>query len=149
MFRSLSLVLSMCFLFMSGAASADERKIVTDMMSAAISHYQEVGSEQAFKDFAVKDGEYNKGEHYIFITEMEGFNLVFHGTNAKLVGKNLSSLKDTDGKAFVAAMREVATGPGEGWVDYKWPNPTTGKIAQKHTLIKRIGDVYFGIGYSD
>ena len=149
MFRSMSLVLSVCFLFISGAASADERKIVTDMMAAAISHYQEVGPEQAFKDFAVKDGEFNKGEYYIFVTEMKDFNLVFHGANAKLVGKNLGSLKDTDGKLFVAEMREVASGPGEGWVDYKWPNPATGKIAQKHTFVKRIGDVYLAIGYSE
>ena len=147
--RSLSLILSVCVIFMSGIASASEKDTVTDMMAAAISHYEKVGSEQAFKDFAVKDGDFNKGEFYIFVTEMKDFNLIFHGANEKLVGKNLGALKDTDGKLFVMEMREIATGPGEGWVDYKWPNPATGKIAQKHTMVKRIGDVYFAIGYSE
>jgi len=150
MFRGLAVILSMCVFLVSGLANAAEKKeTVIAMMNAAISHYEKVGQEQAFKDFAVKNGDFNKGEIYIFVTEMKEFSLVFHGANAKLVGKKLGKLKDSDGKLFVAEIREVATGPGEGWVDYKWPNPATKKIAQKHTFVKRSGDVYFAIGYSD
>ncbi|MBL4908036.1 MAG: cache domain-containing protein, partial [Sneathiella sp.] len=55
--------------------------------------------------------------------------------------------KDTDGKQFVLEMRKVAQGPGEGWVDYKWPHPVTKKITQKYSYVKTSGNVYFGIGY--
>jgi len=148
MLRVLSLIMSIfLFSFSSIASAADKKETVISMMDSAISHYQEVGEEQAFKDFSVKDSEYNKGEFYIFITEMTDFNLVFHGANAKLVGKNLSKLKDTDGKPFVIAMREVAQGPGEGWVTYKWTHPVTKKITPKKTYVKKTGNVYFGIGY--
>jgi cytochrome c len=137
------------FLF-AGVASADEKKdTVVDMMDGAVSHYESVGQDQAFQDFAKKGGDFNKGEFYVFVTEINNGKLVFHGANEKLVGKNLSKLKDTDGKHFVTEMRTVATGPGVGWVDYKWTHPETKKIAQKHTYVKRSGDVYFGIGYFD
>lgn len=148
MYRTLSIIVSIAILAFSGIASAsDKKEIVISMMDSAIEHYESVGEEQAFKDFAVKDSEYNKGEFYIFVTEMTDFNLVFHGANEKLVGKNLSKLKDTDGKPFVMEMREVATGPGEGWVTYKWTHPVTKKITPKQTYVKRTGDVYFGIGF--
>ncbi|WP_025897095.1 cache domain-containing protein [Sneathiella glossodoripedis] len=149
MFKKLSVILAFGAFLFSGVAHANEKEVVTQMMNEAIAHYNEVGQEQAFKDFAVKGGKFNKGEYYIFVTEMQNFNLIFHGANEKLVGKNLGGLKDTDGKLFVMEMREIASGPGEGWVSYKWPNPETKKIAQKHTLVKRIGDVYFAIGYSE
>lgn len=150
MFRGLAVILSMCVFLVSGLANAaDKKETVITMMNAAISHYEQVGQEQAFNDFAVKNSEFNKGEIYIFVTDIESATLVFHGANQKLSGKNLNKLKDTDGKLFVMEIRETATGPGEGWVDYKWPNPVTKKIAQKHTFVKRAGDVYFAIGYSD
>ena len=150
MFRGLSIALGLCILLVSGIASAENKKdIVTKMMNDAIAHYEKVGQDQAFKDFGVKDGDFNHGEYYIFITEFESGALVFHGANEKLVGKNLGKLKDTDGKLFVADMRKLAEDKGEGWVDYKWPHAVTKKITQKHTYVKTAGKVYFGIGYSD
>lgn len=139
----------MCVLLVSGIANAENKKdVVTMMMNDAIAHYEKVGQDQAFKDFAVKDSDYKHGEYYIFITEFESGTLVFHGANAKLVGKNLGKLKDTDGKLFVTEMRKKADS-GESWVDYKWPHAVTKKITQKHTYVKSAGKVYFGIGYSD
>ena len=150
MFRVLSLFVGLGMFLVAGVASAaDKKETVVEMMNAAVGHYEQVGQDQAFKDFAVKGSEYNHDEFYVFVTEMKDHNLVFHGANEKLVGKNLEKLKDTDGKTFVVEMREVAEGPGEGWVDYKWTNPETKKIAQKHTYVKKTGDVYFGIGYFD
>ncbi len=148
MLRGLSIILGVCFLFVANVASAEDKKaVVTKMMNDAIAHYEKVGSEQAFKDFAVKDGDYNHGEYYIFITDMTDYSLVFHGANAKLVGKNLEKLKDTDGKQFVLEMRKVAESTGDGWVDYKWPHPVTKKITQKYSYVRTTGKVYFGIGY--
>ncbi|MFC4272539.1 hypothetical protein GQF03_11210 [Sneathiella chungangensis] len=150
MFRVMSLVLSLGVFLVAGVANAaDKKETVVEMMNGAVAHYEQVGQDQAFQDFAVKGSDYNKGEYYVFVTEIKDGNLIFHGANEKLVGKNLEKLKDTDGKPFVVEMREVAEGPGVGWVDYKWTHPETKKIAQKHTYVKRSGDVYFGIGYFD
>lgn len=150
MFKTLSVITSLAVFLVAGLANAaDKKETVVEMMNKAISHFEAVGPEQAYKDFAVKDTDYNHGEFYIFVTSMKDGSLTFHGANPKLMGKKLGKLKDTDGKLFVLEFREVANGPGEGWVDYKWPHAVTKKITPKHTYIKKTGDHYFGIGYSD
>ncbi len=35
---------------------------------------------------------------------------------------------------------------GKGWVDYKWPNPSTGTIDSKRTYVERVEDVIIGCG---
>ena len=148
MFRTISILTGLAVFLFAGAVNAEGKKdIVISMMENSISHFEKVGAEQAYKDFSVKGSEYNKGEFYIFVTALNDGSLTFHGANPRLVGKNLGKLKDIDGKMFVTEFREVANGPGEGWVDYKWPHPETKKITPKHTFIKKSGDYYFGIGY--
>ncbi len=148
MYRGISLILGVVLLFVANVASAEDKKdTVTKMMDAAIAHYEKVGAEQAYNDFAVKDSEYNHGEFYFFITDLKSRELVFHGANHKLVGKNLEKLKDIDGKLFVQEMRKLAESVGEGWVDYKWPHPVTKQITPKKSLVRTTGGVYFGIGY--
>jgi len=148
MYKTFSVLASLAiFLFASTVSAESKKETVVSMMENSISHFNKVGSEQAYKDFAVKGSEFNKGEFYVFVTSMNNGVLTFHGANSRLVGKNLGKLKDTDGKSFVEEFGEVATGPGEGWVDYKWPHPVTKKITPKSTFIKKTGDFYFAIGY--
>jgi signal transduction histidine kinase len=40
----------------------------------------------------------------------------------------------------------VARGSGKGWVDYKFRNPTTGKVAPKSTYVLRVDDVALEAG---
>lgn len=150
MFRNLTIVMGVFVFLFSGVANAESKKeAVIRMINSAIAHYEKVGEEKAFKDFAVKDGDFNHGEFYLFINDFDTGVMVFHGANGKLVGKNLDKLKDTDGKTFVVDMRVMAKDNGEGWVDYKWPHAVTKKITQKHTFVKTAGNLYFGMGYSD
>jgi cytochrome c len=48
-----------------------------------------------------------------------------------LIGKKLLDLKDQDGKYLIREMIGIASGPGSGWVNYKWPNPINNKIEDK------------------
>ena len=61
-------------------------------------------------------------------------NVLAHGANQKLVGKNVAELKDADGKLFMKEMAEMAK-KGGGWVDYKWSNPATKKVQAKSSYI--------------
>ena len=69
-----------------------------------------------------------------------------HGTNPKLIDKNMTELKDADGKYFVKEFIEVANTKGKGWIDYKWTNPATKAIEPKSTYIEKVGDVLVGCG---
>jgi hypothetical protein len=35
---------------------------------------------------------------------------------------------------------------GNGWVDYKWPNPITNKIEDKSSYVEKMGDYFVGVG---
>jgi len=146
MFKKISLGLIMGLFLVVGFASAEEKKEhVISMMEKAVQHYNAVGQEQAFKDYNL-DGIYKNGEFYVIAQGMDG-KIIFHGVNAKLIGRNLTGIKDTDGKKFIADMITTAKTDGNGWVSYKWPHPETKKIAQKHTLVNRIGEIMLMIGY--
>ena len=44
-------------------------------------------------------------------------------------------------------MIKTVQGPGEGWVNYKWPHPISHKILDKSAFVQRLGQDYFvGVG---
>jgi len=148
MLKKLSLGLIMGLLVLVGSVQAQEKKdIVLSMMEKAVAHYKAVGQDQAFKDFN-KPGEFKNGEYYVIGQSLTDGKIIFDGVNAKLIGKDLTKVKDTDGKVFVQEMLDLAKSDGKGWVSYKWPNPATKKIAQKYAYVTRINDdVFLIIGY--
>lgn len=54
---------------------------------------------------------------YVFTFDTE-MNAIAH-PDPEIQGRNLIDLRDTDGKAFIREMQEVALGGG-GYLDYKW-----------------------------
>jgi len=82
---------------------------------------------------------------YPFVYDLSGL-AVAHGARPALVGKNLISLTDQDGKFLIQEMIAIATGPGSGWIDYKWPNPLTNKIEDKSSYIEKMGNYFVGVG---
>jgi signal transduction histidine kinase len=90
--------------------------------------------------------EFHDHDLYPFIYNMEGVCLA-NGARPSLVGKNLISLKDQDDKYLIREMREIANGPGNGWLTYKWPSPVTNKIEDRGAYIEKMGPYFVGVGY--
>jgi cytochrome c len=95
-------------------------------------------SDQSIKEFHDRD-------LYPFIYDLNGVN-VAHGARPALIGKNLIDLKDQDGVYLIREMVKIANGSGNGWVDYKWPNPLTNKIEDKTSYIEKMGNYFVGVG---
>lgn len=74
-------------------------------------------------------------EGYVFICDMDTV-VLFHPVYKKLVGVNQTSIQDAKGKYFGAELKAKAQKPGEGWVAYAWPNPTTKVVENKCTYLK-------------
>lgn len=129
------------------AQAEDKKATAENLVKAAIAHYKEVGQEKAFADFAVKGGEYNHGEFYVFIQSAASDEMVFHGANAKLVGRNLMGLKDPTGKEFVKEYANNTKANGSTWTEYQWVHPETKKIAPKEAYTEMHNDLIFGVGY--
>ncbi|MGA3309648.1 MAG: cache domain-containing protein [Xanthobacteraceae bacterium] len=89
--------------------------------------------------------EFHDRDLYAFIYNMQGIVLA-NGARPALIGKNLISLKDQDGKYLIQEMVAIAAGPGSGWVSYKWPSPVTNKIEDRSAYIEKMGDYFVGVG---
>lgn len=85
-----------------------------------------------------EQNKYIKEELYIFLFD-KNTKCVGHATNPGLVDKDLSNLKDADGKLFMREITDkVKAGTSEGWIDYRWTNPVSKKIEPKLTYFKEF-----------
>jgi cytochrome c len=139
-----------CFLLLATPVAADPqfgtREEAVEMVKRVKEMFEEEGPSATFA--AVSDRSVQKfhdRDLYPFIYDLKGVN-VAHGARPVLVGKNLSSLKDQNGKYLIQEMIAVVTEKGGGWVDYKWPHPITNKIEDKTSYIERMGDYFVGVG---
>jgi signal transduction histidine kinase len=134
---------------MIAPASADElgtKDEAIAMVKLVQAQFKKDGPEATFKavsDKSVK--EYHDRDLYPFIYDLKGI-CVAHGARPALIGKNLIDLKDQDGKYLIRDMIALAESPGNGWVDYEWPNPITNKIEDKSSYVEKMGDYFVGVG---
>ena len=115
------------------------------MVEKAVKLLEAEGKDKAYAKFNDPAGGFVDRDLYVFVLNLEG-TTVSHGANKALIGKSLINLKDADGKAFIQDMIAMAKGAGSGWIDYKWPNPTTKKVEGKSSYIQKSGDVIVGVG---
>ncbi len=124
------------------AGTADEAKA---LVAKAIASIQSNGKDKSFAEFSDNKGKFVDRDLYIFVVDFNGLTLA-HGGNAKLVGKDMSGLKDADGEYFIKKMMTLAKAKGSGWVDYKWANPVSKKIEPKSTYIQALDNYFVGCG---
>ena len=148
MFRALTIAL-VAIVGLADLACASEfgtREEAVAMVKRVQEKFRKDGPEATFK--AVTDpstAEFHDRDLYPFVYDLTGLN-VAHGARPALVGKNLISLKDQDGKHLIRDMITIATTSGSGWIDYKWPNPITNKIEDKSSYVEKLGDYFVGVG---
>jgi len=149
MLRELLAVTLVALAFSGNAGLASEfgtREEAVAMVKRVQEKFKQDGPDATFK--AVNDQstqQFHDRDLYPFIYDLRGVN-VAHGARPALVGKNLISLKDQDGKYLIKEMIDTANGTGSGWIDYKWPNPITNKIENKSSYFEKMGDYFVGVG---
>lgn len=142
------IVLSLFFMAFAGAASAAEKHAPEEavaMVKRGVEFLKANGKDKAFAEFNNPQGQFVKGDLYVMVYDMNGLNKA-HGSNPKLIGKNLIDIKDANGVLIVQEFIKVAKGSGKGWVDYKWPNSVTKAVEAKSTYVEKAGDVLIGVG---
>ncbi len=129
--------------FAQDRGNKDEAKAMAD---AAVEHIKKVGADKAYKDFTTDKAAWTKKDLYVMVFDGKGVALA-HGANDKMVGKDMSALKDANGRLLVAGLLEAA-GKGGGWYDYDWQDPLTKKMAGKSTYARKnpAGDGFVGVG---
>jgi len=137
-----SLLLAAASVFPALAAPKDD---ALDLVSKAVAHVKAVGKDKALASFNDPTGPFVKGDLYVFAYTLQGVILA-HPMNAKLIGKDMTTVKDSDGKLFTKDFIATVNGPGKGWVDYNWTNPTSKKIEAKSSYVAKAGDIFVGCG---
>lgn len=116
------------------------------MVKKAVALIKSDGKEKAFAAFSdPANKDFHDRDLYIYVYDLNGV-AVAHGVNPKLVGKNLLDMKDNEGKPMIQEMVKVAKEKGNGWVDFKWPNPVTKAVESKSGYVERAGDLLVGSG---
>jgi cytochrome c len=105
----------------------------------AVEFYKANGKDKALAEFSNPKGEFVKGDQYIYVLDLDG-KMLAH-PNAKLVGKDFTKVKDADGKLFALDILKEAKAKGNGWVDYKWENPTSKKVEAKTVYFEKVDGV--------
>lgn len=128
------------------ASEFGTREEAVAMVKRVQEKFRTDGPEATFKavtDQSIK--EFHDRDLYPFIYDLNGLN-VAHGARPALVGKNLVSLKDQDGKYLIKEIIGIVMDQGSGWINYKWPNPITNKIEDKSSYVEKMGDYLVGVG---
>lgn len=130
------------------SASAAERGTMDEavaLVKSGIAFVKANGKEKAIAEFNSSGTKFKNRDLYVFMIDMNGTLLASAG-NQRMVGKDLSAIKDVTGNAFVKKALETAKANGKGWTDYMWPHPVSNAIEEKSTYMEVNGDIAIGCG---
>ncbi|MHB8121011.1 MAG: methyl-accepting chemotaxis protein [Desulfuromonadaceae bacterium] len=92
----------------------------------------------------VKTIRYHEKE-YFWINDLEP-KVLTHGANADLISKNVSDIKDPNGKQIFVEFVKVAKEKGAGVVGYQWAKPGSSKPVDKVSYIKLMKEWGWVVG---
>tara|TARA_R110002012_G_scaffold67028_4_gene174910 strand:+ start:141 stop:587 length:447 start_codon:yes stop_codon:yes gene_type:complete len=144
MFKKLIIAAAMLFTATMGATAAEfaSEAEAKAMAEKAAAHIKSAGLDSAIKDFMAAGGEWHDRDLYVFVFDLKGTTIA-HGAKAALVGRDLTGLRDVDGKQFIQDFLKVTDAD---WVDYKWQNPTSNAVEPKTSYIIRLANEVVGVG---
>lgn len=143
-------VLGAALLMQAGALAANTGSGADEavaLVKRAVAYIKANGTEKAYAEFSNPKGQFAEGDLYIFVYDLNGVNLAIgNGNSARMVGKNLMDMRDAEGNYLIKGLVNVAKTKGQGWFDYKWPNPVSKAVEQKSSYVERLNDTLVGCG---
>ena len=131
-------------------AAAEECRFASQAEAKALAEravrlIEAVGPEVAFRRFMEPDGGFRDRDLYVFVVDFSGF-LWVNGAYPNAVGASALEAQTLGGRYYVREMIDIARQRGEGWVEYNFLNPCTGKAMPKVSFVKRVGNFVVGVG---
>jgi signal transduction histidine kinase len=143
---ALAAVLAGCAAQGRRAGAPPTRAEVVAFVDAAAEYARAMGREKALAEFGKRDGNFCKGELYIYAYDLKGICLA-HPVMPARVGRDGSGDRDTHGVSIhQECLRLFALGD-TGWVRCTWLNPASGALEPKALYVMKIApDWYIGSG---
>lgn len=93
------------------------------------------------------DDRFYKDDLYVFVVENDSQRIVAHGSNLRLVGRNLGALANQAGRPIVSDDLVQVSTTGALEFEYQWEHPITGDIENKHAFARKVGPYLVIVGY--
>lgn len=107
--------------------------------------FKESGRQTTIVEANYPKGRFVDRDLYVVIHDMRGKALA-NPVLPRMVGMDLSAVKDVDGKAFMKERLEILKTRNSGWIDFKWPNSVTKQIEKRSVYFERVDDLVFTCG---
>jgi hypothetical protein len=92
-------------------------------------------------------GGYLQDDLYVFVVDLNTRRYVAHGTNLRLINTDFSKINDPEGKPVGEPILALIASQDYGEYEYRWKNPVTGKVEDKHAYLKKVGHFLVAVGY--
>jgi methyl-accepting chemotaxis protein-like sensor/single cache domain-containing protein len=109
------------------------------MLKKVLAYVKANGKQKGLEEISNTNGQFIDRDIYAFVYDMEG-NMLAHGQDHSLIGKDLLNVKDQDGKYFQREILKIAKEQGKGESYFSWMNPVSMKIQRKVVFFKTIDD---------
>jgi cytochrome c len=92
-------------------------------------------------------GGYLQDDLYVFVVDLDTRRYVAHGTTLRLINTDFSKINDPEGKPVGEPILAMMAKQDYGEYAYRWKNPVTSKIEDKHAYLKKVGHFLVAVGY--
>ena len=124
-------------------ASAEQAKALLDKAAADLAK-----DEQAtLKSINSLQGGFLQDDLYVFVVNLDNQRYLAHGTNLRLINTDFGKIKDPEGKPVGEPILALMATQDQGEYQYRWKNPVTGKVENKHAYLKKVGNRLVAVGY--
>jgi signal transduction histidine kinase len=136
----------------AGAANADTLAPADKMwrlLEEGATHVQAVGAEQAYRDFADRNGKWQRDGLHVSVVGFDG-RIVVDGQGQSQAGSSVSNLTDSTGRRYGVDLVGQVKEWGHGGVEYAVVNPRTGKGESRTmyaTVLPRSAGILTVAGY--
>ncbi|KRP68496.1 calcium channel protein [Pseudomonas paralactis] len=92
-------------------------------------------------------GGFLQDDLYVFVVDLDTRRYVAHGTHLRLINTDFAKIKDPDGKPVGEPILKMMAEQDQGEYKYRWKNPVTGKVENKHAYVRKSGHFMVAVGY--
>jgi signal transduction histidine kinase len=127
------------------AADLGSREEAVVMVHKAVAMLADSGREKTIAEANNPKGRFVDRDLYVVIHDLQG-RVLANPVLPRMVGVDLSGVKDVDGKMFIKERLEMLKSASSGWIDFKWPNSVTKQIEKRSVYFERAGDLVVTCG---
>lgn len=128
--------------FSAGQGTPEEAH---DLVVKAVAYYKANGETATMAALNDMNGEFVDRDLYVFVHDDKGVYYAI-APKQKFIGKNLSKIRDANGKFIVQEQIDRLATSDNMWQEYHWENPVSRKIQLKKTYCEKADSLQFCAG---